>query len=384
MPESTTTASTLDHLKDVLGLRFPPQSVRSRDNLDPSEAVFIGDYVDPTRLEHGLSGRVFFCGSYTTNSYPVDSAEAASRSAHYAVERLLAANPALQRSARAQALLVPPRRPDMLSGADEGRVRVAPAVTTRQRRAAARVLSHPNAARNDRGSAVLWRAACALSRVTARLTADLTITDVSGQHWPLAEPAVYVANHRSIFDVVAGLLTFAHLQVHPHLVVAEKYFTGAAGRMLEAIGALPAVRGADATIRAATEAVRAGASVAFMPEGRLVEPDAEHVRYGRGAFEVASSTGAPIVPIAGWGTYDVWNPARPRRVVHRRRPRVSVVVGPPIHEPDAPTHELLELTRTQVQRLEDIARHGSASADSELAAHRPGKTKVGPCALERD
>ena len=87
-PRSTENDFVLDQVRNQLDLRHPPLRVRTRDNLSRSEAVFVGEYVDPRRIEESFGGRVYFAGSYTDNSYPLDSGEGACRSAFLAAGRL--------------------------------------------------------------------------------------------------------------------------------------------------------------------------------------------------------------------------------------------------------------------------------------------------------
>ncbi|SDH30948.1 FAD-dependent oxidoreductase [Pseudonocardia oroxyli] len=311
LARSTVDADVLGQIRDHLGLRFPPLRVRSRTNLRPGEAVFVGEHVRAEALTTALAGargKVYFAGSYIANSYRVDSAESACRSAYAAIQDMAAVH----------CEIVPALRMHTVPAARElsGTVN----------------LPHPNTAPSERARARLWRLAQWASIATCGPIARL---DVVGDA-RVDGPAVYVANHRSIFDVVAGLLTFRHLGVQPVLVVNERYFTGLAGKLLELVGAIPALRGSDATIRAAEAAVRAGSSVAFMPEGRIIdEAAAPAARYGRGAFEVAESTGRPVIPLGSWGTGALWPDHRPWPLVRVPRARVVVTVGRPIWPRDS-------------------------------------------------
>lgn len=330
-PRSTETDFLLTQVHGQLGLRHPVAKVRVRDNLLPGEAVFVGEYVDPSRLEAPLRGRVYFAGSYTDNSYPLDSAEGACRSAFLAVRRLAADHPRL---VVRSALGLPPAA---------GR----PATTA----------PHPNSPPHPRLDRLLRAAATTAAAIAAPLVADVVFDDRDGP--PLAEPAVYVANHRSVFDVPAGVLAFRHLRVSPRLVVADKYFTGPFGKLLRAIGALPAVRGSEATITAGIAAVRAGESVAIMPEGRITDAEAA-VGFGRGAAMIAIATGAPVVPIGARGTDRVWRGNRPWPLIRWRRPQVTISVGEPIDPAGRTWQELTELMRAELRRLE----HGATARES--------------------
>jgi 1-acyl-sn-glycerol-3-phosphate acyltransferase len=333
-PRSTGTEFILDHVRGQLSLRHEPLRVRTRTNLSEGEAVFVGEYVDPLRLEESLEQRVYFAGSYTENSYPLDSGEGACRSAFHAVERLAKDHGAVLRSS----LGLPP-------------VGRSPHATTKARR------THPNAPTHDRVDKALRVAATQAAAKLALLVADVVVEDISGCSWPLSHAAVYVANHRSIFDVPAGALAFRHLRVSPRLVVARKYFEkGAFGKILIATGALPALRGSDATVNAGIAAIRAGDSVGIMPEGRITaSEDAVAAEYGRGAAMIAIATGVPVVPIGANGTHLVWPGTRPWPLVARNRPRVTIAVGRPIEPAGLTCHELTDRIRSAIRELEACA-----------------------------
>jgi 1-acyl-sn-glycerol-3-phosphate acyltransferase/glycine/D-amino acid oxidase-like deaminating enzyme len=332
-PRSTRTKFILDQVRDQLNLAHQPLRVRIRPNLSPGEAVFVGEYVDPRGLEESLRRRVYFAGSYTDNSYPLDSAEGACRSAFYAVTRLAREHIGV---ALRPVLGLPP--------AARARDRVARA--------------HPNTPTSRRFDRVLRTMATKAAATLAPLAADIAFEDMSGCSWPLPKAAVYVANHRSIFDVPAGALAFRYLGVSPRLVIASKYFEkGLSGRILHATGALPALRGSDATVHAGIAAIYAGEPVAIMPEGRITKvEDALAAEYGRGAAMIAIETGVPIVPIGASGTHLVWEGTRPWPLLNRKRPRVTITIGTPI---DPAGHSCQELT----DRIRDAIRELEANVD---------------------
>jgi 1-acyl-sn-glycerol-3-phosphate acyltransferase len=194
------------------------------------------------------------------------------------------------------------------------------------------------------------------SAVSGAAVSRMSFVDLSETEWPLGAPAVYVANHRSIFDVVAGLRTFDHLGIRPRLIVAERFFQGTAGRALSAVGALPALRGSDATTSAAAAAVTAGESVAFMVEGKLTtRADSRDAAHGRGAPTVAALTGVPVVPLGSWGTDRPWPRPRPWPVLRFRRPKIAVAIGPPIRHRESSPTELGRRIRASLDELELIA-----------------------------
>ncbi|MDX3191828.1 FAD-dependent oxidoreductase [Streptomyces sp. MN03-5084-2B] len=337
-PPSTEDEYIVARVRAQLELEYPPLRVRTRSNLSPSEAVFVGEYVDPRRLEASLGGSVLFAGSYTDNSYPLDSAEGACRSAYYAVTRLARAHPK-----------VTPRSMLGLPAA----ARPLPEVPR----------PHPNAPARPLADRALRGVVKATAAGLVPLLAAVSFEDVSGRSWPLEGPAVYVANHRSIFDVPAGVLAFRYLGVSPRLVIAQKYFhKGAFGKVLHATGALPAFRRSEATVNAGVAAIRSGESVAIMPEGRITTPEeAETAGYGRGAAMIALATGVPVVPIGAAGAQQVWAGSRPWPILRRRRPRVAIRIGAPIDPAGQTCQELTEQIRAAVRVLET---GGSVAAET--------------------
>ncbi|GAA2991370.1 FAD-dependent oxidoreductase [Actinokineospora diospyrosa] len=326
-PRSTGTEFVLNTIRDQLRLEHEPRRVRVRSNTAPSEAVFIGEYIDPVALEEPLRGRVYFAGSHTHNTYPVDSAEGACRSAFYAVERL----------ARDHPTVVPRSRLGLPEVSSE---RVVPA------------LAHPNGSARPRLRGALRAVATRSAKLVAPVVADLSFERAPGERWPADRPAVYVANHRSVFDVPAGLLTFDRLGVSPVLVVAEKYFTKGYRKALLAFGAIPAIRRSTATVTAGVAAIAAGESVAIMPEGRITHPaEAATSTHGLGAVEIAIAAGVPIVPIVADGTHLVWPGARPWPLVRLVRPRVTIKIGAPIHPAGRTGQELAADVRAAISEL---------------------------------
>ncbi|MEV0648323.1 FAD-dependent oxidoreductase [Phytomonospora sp. NPDC050363] len=85
---STEESYILPEVRDMLGLEYPVVRVRSRSNQQPGEALFAGDSLRPERILRRPLPHVYFAGSHIRSSYPIDSAEAAVRSAFNAVGAL--------------------------------------------------------------------------------------------------------------------------------------------------------------------------------------------------------------------------------------------------------------------------------------------------------
>ncbi|HEY5860761.1 MAG TPA: HAD-IB family hydrolase [Actinomycetota bacterium] len=129
---------------------------------------------------------------------------------------------------------------------------------------------------------------------------------------PSAGPGILVANHRSYFDPVALAMALArHGRSVRFLAKRELFDAPVVGPIARALGGIPVDRGSgsDEPLRAAAGALAAGEIVAVLPQGTIprgpefFEPELK----GRwGAARLAAMTGAPIIPMALWGTERVW------------------------------------------------------------------------------
>ena len=143
---------------------------------------------------------------------------------------------------------------------------------------------------------------------------------------------VYAANHSSYMDIpvlLAGIPDNVRLTLRSTLTRIPVWgWALLVGPFLILDRSNP--KKAAGTVRIAVERIRAGASVLFFPEGTRT-PDGTIQAFKRGAFHLAVEAGAPILPVAIRGTYEIL----PR---HRWLPvwgrSVSITIGEAI-EPDA-------------------------------------------------
>lgn len=131
--------------------------------------------------------------------------------------------------------------------------------------------------------------------------AGVTVTVTGRENIPAGRPCVFVANHRSYYDIP---LMLTQLDA-PHALVSK----------IE-VSRIPLVRGwmrllhcvfvdrGDARqsiqcLSQATENVRAGYSVTIFPEGTRYKGEEGGVgEFKAGAFRIAVKTGVPVVPVA--------------------------------------------------------------------------------------
>lgn len=157
---------------------------------------------------------------------------------------------------------------------------------------------------------------------------------VGGRCAPELRVGIVAANHRSLFDVVAGLIALHHFRRYVRVLIAREYFEKPMmGLLCRAIGAIPVDRrDAGHALDAAIAALRDGIPLLIMPEGRL-HWDAEHpLSTGpakSGISRLAIGAEVPVLPAGLVGTQHVWpaDRALPRMNPFRRRRLVVVEVA---------------------------------------------------------
>jgi glycine/D-amino acid oxidase-like deaminating enzyme len=74
--------------QQLLRLRHPIDLIGTRSNQEPADGIYSATPLDPNRIAPGI-GPVNFAGCYLSRTYPLDSGEAAARSASAVAQRLL-------------------------------------------------------------------------------------------------------------------------------------------------------------------------------------------------------------------------------------------------------------------------------------------------------
>lgn len=180
------------------------------------------------------------------------------------------------------------------------------------------MVDRPTIADRVNGSAQL-RLFQARSRRLAHALGRVSID--GADRMPSAGPVVLAVNHRSMLD---GPLLFGFTRRPVTCLVKAEAFTPRMAPILWATGQIPVVRDAidPGPVRLCLEILEAGGVVGIFPEGARGDGMVRTAKPGVGYFALRS--GAPVVPIALTGTYEM---------AHRRglrRPVVRMVVGEPI------------------------------------------------------
>ncbi len=138
-------------------------------------------------------------------------------------------------------------------------------------------------------------------------------------------PYVVASNHIGLLD---GPLMTAFAPLPMHVLTKREMFEGRAGPLLRAVGQIPLER-YDVDVRAVKACLRVlrdGGVVGIYPEG--TRGDGELARFGNGVAYLALVTGAPVVPLAVFGTRE---PGAHSNSVPRRGSRVDFVYGAAVH-----------------------------------------------------
>jgi 1-acyl-sn-glycerol-3-phosphate acyltransferase len=154
-----------------------------------------------------------------------------------------------------------------------------------------------------------------------------------GEHVPRSGGALLALNHVSDVDPIYDVaFVISHGRMPRFLAKAELWKVPVVRSVLAGGGHIPvqraSTRAADA-YRDAIDALRRGEVVAFYPEGTFTaDPDGWPMKAKNGIGRIALVTGAPVIPVANWGTQELLPPDRRPRFFPRKT--VTVVAGPPV------------------------------------------------------
>ncbi len=170
-----------------------------------------------------------------------------------------------------------------------------------------------------------------IARACKVATAPFVRYDIRGGACaPTLEVGIVAANHRSLFDVVAGVIALHHFRRYVRVLIAREYFDKRLmGLMCRAIGAIPVDRrDSGHALDAAVEALKNDIPLLIMPEGKLHWDPEQPLTTGRaktGISRLAIAADVPVLPAGLVGTQHVWPAHRPLPRMNPFRRRVVVV-----------------------------------------------------------
>ncbi|HWD02063.1 MAG TPA: lysophospholipid acyltransferase family protein [Amycolatopsis sp.] len=195
---------------------------------------------------------------------------------------------------------------------------------------------------------VVWQLLALFSRFRVRGAHHIPATGgvlVASNHLSFADPTTLTA-----FCLGAG-------RVPRYLAKSSLWDVPVVGAVMRSGKHIPVHRGAptaSGAYRDAVEAVSAGECVTIFPEATFSsDPDGWPMKGKTGVARIALETGAPVIPVANWGTHHLlpagaWFP----RGIPRRT--VELVAGPPVDLDDlreaGPTREVLEEATARIMR----------------------------------
>lgn len=163
--------------------------------------------------------------------------------------------------------------------------------------------------------------------------------DVGGtDHLPADGPVIVAVNHRSYFDPVAIGMALARTGRPARFLAKKEVFDApVVGQIVKALGTIRVDRGSGSStpLDQALKALEAGEVVVILPEGTIPRGPAffePQLQGRRGVAELASKSGAPVVPMGLWGTENVWPRSSKFPMVWNvtSPPTVTMRMGPPV------------------------------------------------------
>lgn len=190
------------------------------------------------------------------------------------------------------------------------------------------------------------------------LLLGFTHTDWSGtEHLPARGGVLVASNHLSFSDPIVTVgYGLAAGRVPRCLAKASLWRVPVVRGVLGGGGHIPVDRdrpGDGDPYGRAVDAVEAGECVVFFPEGTYTsDPRRWPMRFRTGLARVALATGAPVIPLAHWGTDEL---LRPHTVLPRLLPRrtIHTHAGPPVDLGEfagaEPTREVLDAASERIR-----------------------------------
>ena len=154
------------------------------------------------------------------------------------------------------------------------------------------------------------------------------------EHIPRSGGVIVAANHLSYADWAAMALFIHEAGRYPAFLIKSSAFNAKGiGPFLRAAGQFPVNRGAADAALVLNDAERGlakGECLIFYPEGTATrDPDLWPMVPKTGVARLALATGAPVIPVAQWGTQDIL-PYGTKKLSVIPRHMVKLQAGPPV------------------------------------------------------
>jgi 1-acyl-sn-glycerol-3-phosphate acyltransferase len=177
---------------------------------------------------------------------------------------------------------------------------------------------------------------------------------------PRSGPAIVACNHVSYLDPLTNGEAVDRAGRRPRFLAKDDLFRiPVVGAVLRGAGQIPVVRGRrdGSSLDLAAEALLAGEVVVIYPEGTVTRREDGLPMEGKtGIARLALRTGAPVVPMASWGSQAVWQKSG-KGSIRFGRP-ILTKVGEAIAfdpEPEAGVERWREVTATVMAAITELA-----------------------------
>nr|WP_103337536.1 lysophospholipid acyltransferase family protein [Amycolatopsis sp. CA-126428] len=195
-------------------------------------------------------------------------------------------------------------------------------------------------------------------------------------HIPKSGGVLVASNHLSFADpTTLTAFCLASGRVPRYLAKASLWKLPVVGRVMRSGRHIPVYRGAATAAEAYRDlvaSVRAGECVAIFPEGTFSnDPDGWPMRGKTGVVRAALETGAPVIPVANWGTHHLL-PSTAKLPRGLPRKTVELVAGPPVDLSDLAglprTREVLEEATARIMAAVTALLEGIRGEERPAAA----------------
>jgi 1-acyl-sn-glycerol-3-phosphate acyltransferase len=177
---------------------------------------------------------------------------------------------------------------------------------------------------------------------------------------PKQGPAIVACNHISYLDPLTNGEAVDRAGRRARFLAKQELFRiPVVGTVLRGAGQIAVARGSrdGSSLDRAVEALEGGEVVVIYPEGTVTDrADGLPMQGKTGVARLALRTGVPIVPMASWGSREVWQKSG-KGSLRFGRP-ILTKIGPPIpttRDPDAAATEWRALTDDVMEAISDLA-----------------------------
>jgi len=175
---------------------------------------------------------------------------------------------------------------------------------------------------------------------------------------PATGPAIIVCNHISYLDPLTNGDAVVRAGRRPRFLAKEDLFRiPVVGRAFRGAGQIPVSRGARdrSSLDKAVAALGRGEVIVVYPEGTVTRREDGLPMEGKtGTVRLALQTGAPVIPMASWGSQAVWQKSG-KGSLKLGRP-IWTTVGEPLELPAPGEGEQPALRDLTAQVMEAITR----------------------------